>query len=673
MTLLLISVYLRTKSEELRENSALTRFLIMKKRVWTALPVYLICGVVMTLMSVAVYCYNKLLGIIAIVLSVAALTVALAMILRFRAYVRSLVESAMADCFSPDQKGLEAMRTPVAVCGSHGELMMVNSRFRKAFLDGGDGENSSILPFLGESEPAFAVKRSLEDVTYGDRRYTVIAREIRHGYLFEFIDDTYYKNTTDKYNETKKSVAIIAFDNFDDFSDADQEAATAHLTAEDHLYRWANKHSILLRKLGESRYIAVFEERVLAAQIESKFRILDRIRSVSYNGRSATVSIGIGHNCESLTDSAAMAKKALEMALGRGGDQVAILSDGEYTFFGGVAKGVERTSKVRVRVMSGELASAIAAADDVLVMGHKYSDLDCIGAAAGMYALVKKYYHKPCRIVVDAERTLARVMIDRLSAEDGEMFIAPDRAFALANSRTLLVIVDTHSPDFVESERLYQVCGSLAVIDHHRRMVNYIDSARVFLHEPSASSACELVTEVLSYLADDVISHTVAEALLAGIMLDTKNFVINTGVRTFEAAAFLRKKGADTVVVRNVFANSLENYRDKSRLVAAARIYKHCAITVADEPIHNSRVVCAQAADDLLSIEDTYASFVISQIDQRSVNISARSFGKINVQVVMERLGGGGHQTMAAAQLPGVTLQEAKDQLIAVLDKIIEK
>lgn len=644
----------------------------MKKRIWTVLPVYLAFVVMMILMSIAIYYYNKILGIIGMVLSVAALAAVLVMVLRFRSYIRSLVDSAMEDCFSPDQKGLEGMKTPVAVCGENGELLMYNSRFRKAFLDSGDGENSSIIPYLSELEPAYAVKRSMVDVSYGDRRYTVFAREIHKGYLFEYIDDTYYKNTADKYNETKKSVAIIAFDNFEDFSDADQEAATAHLTAENHLYRWANKHSILLRKLGDSRYIAVFEERVLTSQIETKFRILDRIRSVSYNGRSATVSIGVGHNCESLTDSAAMAKKALEMALGRGGDQVAILNNGEYTFFGGVAKSVERTSKVRVRIMSAEIAAAISSADNVLVMGHKFSDLDCIGAAAGVYTLVKKYYHKPCRIVVDTERTLARGMIDRLSAEDREMFITPDRAFMTAGSKTLLFIVDTHSPDFVESERLYKTCGSLVIIDHHRRLVNYIDTARVFLHEPSASSACELVTEVLGYLADDILSHTVAEALLAGIMLDTKNFVINTGVRTFEAAAFLRKKGADTVVVRNVFANSLENYRDKSRLVAAARIYKHCAVTMADQPIKDSRVVCAQAADDLLSIEDTYASFVLSMIDQHSVNISARSFGKINVQLIMEKLGGGGHQTMAAAQIVGVTLQEARDRLIKVLDEMIE-
>lgn len=644
----------------------------MKKRVWTVLPVYLIFVVMMIPMSIATYYYNKILGVVEMGVSLAALAVVLILTLRFRAYVRGIVSVAMDESFSPDSKALDSMKTPVAVCGAHGELLMYNARFRKLFLDGYEGENDSISPFIAGLEPRDAVKYTSFDAACGDKRYTVFCREIRRGYLFEFIDDTYYKDAADKYNEKKKSVALIVFDNTEDFSDADQEAATAHLSVENQLYRWATEHDILLRKLGDGRYLAVMEERVLKAQTEERFKILDRIRSISYNGRSATVSVGIGHGCDSLTESAAAARKALDMALSRGGDQAAVLTGADYEFFGGVAKGVEKTSKVKVRVTAERIAEAICQADRVLITGHKYSDLDSIGAAAGIYALVTKKYNKPCHIVVDAERSLACAMIDRLSKADREMFISHERGFMMAGSKTLLFIVDTHSPDFIESDRLYKNCGNVIIIDHHRKMVNFIDSASVFLHEPNASSASELVTEVVEYLGDNVLDHTAAEALLAGIMLDTKNFVINTGVRTFEAAAFLRKKGADTVAVRNVFSNSLENYRNKSRLVASAQIVNHCAITVAEEPIRNSRVVCAQAADDLLSIEDTYASFVISTIDLHSVNISARSFGKINVQLIMEQLGGGGHQTMAAAQLVGVSLGEAKEQLIEALNTYVK-
>ena len=643
----------------------------MKRHVWTALPIYLILSVLMILMSALTFYYNRILGMIESAVSTVAVIVCFVLIVRFRTYVRQVSQSAMRDCFSPDGKMLEALKTPVAVCGEHGELLSYNSRFRKAFLDETDGENSRINPFISDIEVGDALKRASFDTSFAGKRYTVFAREIERGVLFEFIDDTYYKNLADTYMDTKKSVALIIFDNIEDFSsDTDQQAAAAHLAAEDLLYRWATKHQILLRKLGENRYMAIFDEKVLREQMKRKFKLLDSVRSVTYNGRPATLSIGVGHGCESLTESAAQAKKALDMALGRGGDQVAVLKNSDYTFFGGVAKGVEKTSKVRVRALSQQLAEQIAQSERVLVMGHKFSDLDSVGAAAGVYALVTKKYNKQCHIVCDIEHTLARAMIDRLRENRRDMFINAERGFVLAGAHTLLVIVDTHSSHVVESDRVLHNCGKVVVIDHHRKMVDHIDNASVFLHEPSASSACELVTEVVEYLADDILSHIDAEALLAGIMLDTKNFVINTGVRTFEAAAFLRKKGADTVSVRNVFSNTLENYRDKSKLIASAQIYNPCAITIAYDQIPNSRIVCAQAADDLLSIRDIFASFVISPIDAHTVNISARSLGKLNVQLVMEALGGGGHQKMAAAQLRDVTLDDAKERLVEALKDV---
>ena len=652
-------------------NITIRKRCFMKKRVWTVIPACLILAVLMIPMSAATFMYDKILGVVEMVITAIVVTVTFVIAFRFRNYIREVAQSAMNDCYSPNHKGLEAMKTPVAVCGTHGELIAYNAQFRKLFLDDYEGVNVHISPFIAELSPEDAVKRGSFDAEYGGKRFTVFGRETEHGMLFEFIDDTYYKNIADQYNDTKTSVALIVFDNIEDFSsDAEQEAAAAHLAAENLLYRWATKRNILLRRFGENRYIAIFEEAVLRQEMEQKFDLLDEIRAITYNGRPATLSIGVGHECTTLTDSASQARKALDMALGRGGDQVAVLTGSDYVFYGGVAKGVEKTSKVRVRAVSQEIAEAIEQAERVLITGHRYSDLDCIGAAAGMYALVTKKYNKDCHIVADINRTMASDMIARLSENRRDMFISPDSSMLLSGQRTLLFIVDTQSPDFIEADRVYKNCGNVIIIDHHRKMVNFIDNASVFLHEPSASSTCELVTEVVQYLADDVLSHTEAEALLAGIMLDTKNFVINTGVRTFEAAAFLRKKGADTVTVRNVFANSLENYRDKSLLVSSAQIVNHCAITVADDTTRNSRVVCAQAADDLLSIQDTYASFVISRIDAHTVNISARSFGKINVQLIMEALGGGGHQTMAAVQLKDVSLQEAKEQLVNVLKDV---
>lgn len=640
----------------------------MKKHVWTVVPAFLFLAVLMIPMSAITIIDHPVIGFIELGVTLIVITVVFVTVLKFRNYIRDVAKSAMTDCFAPSQKSLESIKTPVAICGINGEIIAYNVLFRKVFLDDGDGINMSIVRFISGIAPEDAVKRGVFDSEYAGRRFTTFARETENGMLFEFIDDTYYKNIVEQYNDTKTSVALIVFDNIEDFSsDADQEAAAAHLAAENILYRWATENDTLMRRLGENRYIAIMEEAMLDKQIEDKFSLLDKIRAIRYHGRPATLSIGIGHGCATLTESAANARKALDMSLGRGGDQVAIVTDNDYVFFGGVAKGVEKTSKVKVRALSQQIAEMIELSDQVLVTGHRYSDLDCIGAATGMYSLVTKKFNKNCHIVTDAEHSMARDMIKALSRTHENMFVTPETGISLSSARTLLIIVDTQSPDFIENEKLYKNCGSLIIIDHHRRMVNFIDKANVFLHEPTASSASELVTEVIEYLADDVLNHTEAEALLAGIMLDTKNFVINTGVRTFEAAAFLRKKGADTVAVRNVFANSLDNYREKSLLVSSAQLVNHCAITVADDSSRSSRLVCAQAADDLLLIQDTYASFVISRIDSKTINISARSFGKINVQVVMEALGGGGHQTMAATQMRGVSLQEAKEKLIAVL------
>lgn len=644
----------------------------MKKRVWTVMPVYLIFVLLMIGMAFATYGYNRILAFIEFGVSIVALAVVLALTLNFKRYIRNIVSGSIEESSDVNEQSIEYIRLPAAVTGEYGEILFCNSRFKKLFFSDGDAENEKIMPYISDNDVAYALKAGVLETEYQGKRFSVYMRKVGAGVMFLYVDNTYYKDTVDEYMRTRKSVAMIVFDNPEDFSsDEDPEGETSRIAAERLLYRWAQKHDSLLRKLSDGKFIGVFDDDVLAEQIEKKFRILDRIRTVSVSSHPVTVSIGIGRGCKTLTQSAQEAKRALDMAQGRGGDQVAVLSNGDYQFFGGVSKGVEKTSKVRVRVISESIRAAIENAEYVLIMGHRFSDLDCIGAAAGLYAVVTKKFKKKCRIVTDTEHSMAKQMIDILSKENEEMFVAEDRALSFTGDKTLCIIVDTHSPDFVESKKIYKNCGNVIIIDHHRKMVNFIDQASVFFHEPSASSASELVTELVEYLGDDVIERPQAEALLSGIMLDTKNFVVNVGVRTFEAAAYLRKKGADTVAVRDVFANSLENYRNKSRLVAAAQLYHHCAITVQTDPIRNARIVCAQAADDLLSIQDTYASFVISTIDLHSVNISARSFGKINVQLIMERLGGGGHQTMAAAQLVGVSLSEAKDRLIEALDEYL--
>ena len=358
------------------------------------------------------------------------------------------------------------------------------------------------------------------------------------------------------------------------------------------------------------------------------------------------------------------------MALGRGGDQVAIKQGDSYEFFGGMSKGVEKRDKVRTRVIASTLSDHIKDSDYVFIMGHQFSDLDSVGASVGMWSAVTKGQERPASVVINREQSLAASLIESIDKSgNGGMFITPAQAENMLTDHSLLIIVDTHSPSFVESSSLYQKSKRVVVIDHHRMMVNHIEGAVVFYHEPYASSASEMVTELTQYLGENALNRLEAEALLAGIMLDTKNFVLKTGVRTFEAAAYLRRKGADTVEVKRLFSDSIDTYKAKYQMVSGAEIFNSCAIASADENCADIRVASAQAADELLGIQGVNASFVMYPAGG-GINISARSLGSVNVQVIMEALGGGGHQTMAGAQLSDVTMEEAREKLVGLISDL---
>lgn len=306
----------------------------------------------------------------------------------------------------------------------------------------------------------------------------------------------------------------------------------------------------------------------------------------------------------------------------------------------------------------------------MLIMGHRFSDLDCMGSAVGMWNVASKYLKRPAYIVDDSSQTLASSLINMVKAKypEEKIFISPQEAVTKVMPKTTLVVLDTHSPDFVESPELLKSVTRVIVIDHHRMMVRHIENALVFYHEPFASSTSEMVTELVQYIGDTTLTESEAEALMAGIMLDTKNFVLKTGVRTFEAAAYLRRKNADTVKVKRLFSDSIDAYKAKYRIVSNAQVYGNFAIASADSEFSDIRISAAQAADELLSIKGVEASFVIYPAGG-VINISARSLGDVNVQLVMESLGGGGHFTMAGAQLENVTVEQAKEKLISVIEK----
>ncbi len=486
------------------------------------------------------------------------------------------------------------------------------------------------------------------------------------------VDDTYYKAINREYVEKHPVVALAHFDNREELARDSSGSEDARIASEVEqvLTEWAQSMGGFLRRLSGGRFLILTDEIHIRQAMEKRFEVLDKIREIKAGERrSATVSIGVARGAESLQEAEQWARKALEMALGRGGDQVAVKQKNDtYEFFGGLSKGVEKRDKVRTRVIAATLSDHIKESENVLIMGHRFSDLDSMGAAVGLWSVITKALHKPAFVVVDRQQTLAGQIVERIDANSGDrvVFLSPMDAMEQLSPRTLLIVVDTHSPDFVESRELLNHVSRVVVIDHHRLMVKRIDNAIVFYHEPYASSASEMVAELVQYIGDSTLTQHEAEALLAGIMLDTKSFVLKTGVRTFEAAAYLRRRGADTVEVKRMFADSIDSYKAKYKIVSGAEIQQNCAIACADKEFPDIRVVSSQAADELLSIRGVNASFVMFPTGN-VMNISARSLGDINVQLVMEALGGGGHLTMAAAQLPNLTIEQARTKLVAAI------
>ncbi len=492
-------------------------------------------------------------------------------------------------------------------------------------------------------------------------------------YVLYFHDETDYYTIKKQSEDSHQNVVIITIDNYDEIMQNAKESVKSQtsLETEKIIENFMLSTKGFVKKTSSNTFYAIIENRYMKQVIDEKFKILDQARSIKISDKyPLTFSIGVGLGADSLTESETIAKQCIDMALGRGGDQAVVKTENGYRFFGGVSKGIEKRSHAKTRVISNALQDLIANSERVFVMGHRFGDLDSVGASCGIAGAIR-LLGKEVNIVVDRSKNLAAHLIDQVEYQtDKQLFITPVEAENCISENDLLIIVDTHNKDFLESRSLYDNAKAVVVIDHHRKTVNFIDNAVIFHHEPYASSASEMVTEVIQYFrfnTDERFPTCYADALLAGIMLDTKNFVMRTGVRTFEAAAYLKKLGADTVAVKLLFSNSIESYKRKAQIISSAKIHRGCAIAAADFKSDDIRLVAPQAADELLSISDVNASFVLYKTGN-TLNISARSLGAVNVQVIMEELGGGGHQTMAATQIDGSTVQEAIKALIHAID-----
>ncbi len=572
------------------------------------------------------------------------------------------------------QTSLAEFPIPCVVCGENGLIIWYNELFRTRVLNNKD--------IMGEPSGNVLAEFSLQElnnakvlpVDYNGRMYTVYCSQLQYEkagyYALYFVDDTQLKRISFEYTQSRPAVMMIAVDSIDELLQNARESEKAAVMGgiEIILENWIGQTTGLLRRLNAEKFIAVVEERHLKRMIEERFNVLDQVRDYTYgNRKGATLSIGVGRGA-SYGECEEMAGQALDMAFGRGGDQAVVKTKSAYEFFGGISKGVEKRTKVRTRIIASAVMELIEGSDNILIMGHGFADLDAFGASVGLWKAAKSL-GKSVYVVMTRSKSQALPLLGRIE-EQGvtDMVISPEKAITLVNKRTLLMVVDTHRPDFVESPELLSICKTVVVIDHHRKTVDHINDAVIFYHEPFASSASEMVAELLQYMSSKpIIDRMEAEALLAGIMLDTRNFVLRTGVRTFEAAAYLRGRGADMVAVKRLFSNSMEDYQIKSSVVANMEIYRNCAIAIADSTAEDIRVISSQAADELLNINGVIASFVLFRADNR-VHISARSLGNVNVQIIMETVGGGGHHTMAAAQLDNITISDARVRLLEAID-----
>ena len=594
--------------------------------------------------------------------------------------IRRTVQALSHGLTAEENSALNSFPLPVAVFDSADRIVWYNQKFQNDLLALLPPQDGSICPFTGGKRLRDIREQTVFSTAVGDKEFTVYFSHIdcagRQSYALIFTEDTELKKTAKAYAQAKPVVAMVATDSADEIYRSYKESEYAEIISDIGRIaeNWFSEYNCVFRTLSSGRALAVMREAELQKMIAKKFNVMEQVRSYTYHGASVgiTLSIGIGRG-ETLGDAESEARQALDMALGRGGDQTAMKnSDETYRFFGGVSKGVEKRTKVRTRVVASAIAELIRGCDNVLVMGHKFSDLDCIGAAVGVCAAAGAF-GKSAKIVTYEKASLASPLIEYMKAQSGgDLFIHPDIARHIVTEKTLLFVVDTHKADFTEEPEIYEKAPSVVVIDHHRKTVDYIQNAVIFYHEPHASSACEMVTELLQYMQrKPIIGAVQANALLAGIMLDTKEFALRTGVRTFEAAAYLRARGADTVTVKGFFNSSMENKKLRGQVVLNAQSYRNCAVSVADIKHKDIRIISAQAADELLTVSDVSASFVLFETGD-TANISARSMGKVNVQLIMEALGGGGHQTMAAAQLPNTDLSEARQMLKKAIDDYYE-
>lgn len=539
------------------------------------------------------------------------------------------------------------------------------------------GEELSVLSSSLDS--AVAEEKQEIEIVINDRSFLAVIRpEDRLIYLF---DRTEKVELQKLYENDKTVLAVIFLDNYEELTQAMDDTSKSQLNSEvtSMLNNWSNEYGIYLKRTSQERFLAIMNEEILKKLEKNKFEILDSVKEmISNQNVPLTLSIGIGRGIDNLPKLGELAQSSLDLALGRGGDQVVIKdTTSKVKFFGGKTNPMEKRTRVRARVISHALKELVRESDHVLIMGHKSPDMDSIGSCIGILKLTQQN-QKNGYIVFDPDgvNTGVEKLMEEIEQDPelAQWFITPEQSLDIITKDSLIIIVDTHKPSMVMEERLLNKTDHVVVIDHHRRSEDFVEDPILVYMEPYASSTAELVTELLEYQEGPVPLTTLeATSLLAGITVDTKSFTLRTGSRTFDAASYLRSKGADTILVQKLLKEDLDEYVKRADLVKNATIYREgIAIATGDEDTTYNPITLAQAADTLLTMNGVKASFVVALRKDGQVGVSARSLGEINVQIIMERMNGGGHLTNAATQLEDTTMEQVVDQLRDIIEEYFE-
>ncbi|KAJ50039.1 c-di-AMP phosphodiesterase-like protein [Clostridium tetanomorphum] len=600
---------------------------------------------------------------------------------------KKFIENFSSNLDNATRNTLLKLPLPMIIVGDSGSILWYNQNFSMIM----QGENI-LEKNINEIITEFNVKYILDG-----KRNSIKSAKIKNNYydIYTNIVQTseskgsknkiilvYLCDITDMYNivrsidDNKETVMLIEVDNLDDVVKTTEEDKRPLLIAEieRNINSYAQSLNAMLKKYASSKYILSVQDKYIQKEMEKKFDILDSVREINMGNKlTVTLSIGVGRRGDTPLENENYAVSAKELALGRGGDQTVVKSGEKLEFYGGKTKEVEKRTKVRARVIAHALLDLINESDKVFIMGHVNADIDCLGSAVGIYSTVK-LLNKECYIILDNINNSIKLMMERLKSEEEykKVFIDSSKALETMNKESLLILVDVHSTGYVDNINIVEKSKRLVIIDHHRKSTNSVTGALLSYIEPYASSTSELVTEMIQYMVDKPKLKIIeAEALLAGICVDTKNFYFKTGVRTFEAASFLRRLGADTLDVKKLFSDDLDTYLKKYEIIKSAKVIDGIAISICP-PIIEDTVLAAQAADELLNITGIHTSFVFVKIGGE-VFISGRSLGDINVQVLLESLGGGGHMTMAGAKLKSVSVEEAVEKLESAIDKYLRE